>query len=167
MAFGNLGVLIVMPFILGNLAMKFYKSYHTDWAFREKYDDIFSEFKGGNKFSMLYYTFFTLRRYAIALCLIALPDIFLFQIYLQVISSSLFLIYIMDAKPHKDIKQGRVEIFNELTVSVAVYWLFIFTDLCNDSTRRYQAGWAKVLLILTNLLVNVTIMMIETKSGVY
>jgi hypothetical protein len=72
------------------------------------------------------------------------------------------LIYIIDAKPHKDIKQGRVELFNELTVSVAVYWLFIFTDLCNDSTRRYQAGWAKILLILTNLLVNVTIMMIET-----
>jgi hypothetical protein len=71
-----------MPVILGNLAMKFYKSYHADWAYRKKYDDIFSEFKGGNKFSMSYYTFFTLRRYAIALCLIALPDSFLFQIYL-------------------------------------------------------------------------------------
>ena len=162
MAFGNLGILIFMPVILGYVAMKFYKSYHTDWAYREKFDDIFSEFKGGNKFSMLYYTFFTLRRYTMALCLIALPDSMLFQIYLQVISSSLFLLYLLHAKPHKDIKQGKVEIFNELTVSVAVYWLFIFTDLCNDSTRRYQAGWAKVLLILTNLLVNVTIMLIET-----
>lgn len=147
-----------MPILLFHIAMQFHKKFTTDWTYRKQYEDIFDGLKGRSKSSMLYYTFFTLRRYSIALCLIALPDNFLFQIYLQLISSSLFLFYIIDSKPHKDIKQGRIEVFNELTVSISCYWLFIFTDLCPDSTRRYHAGWALVGLIVINLLVNVSIM---------
>jgi hypothetical protein len=161
-ALGNLGILVVMPFTVAYIAMQFHKKFDSDWSYRRKYEDIFSELKGRSKLSMLYLTFFTLRRYAIALCLIAMPDRFLFQIYLQILSSSLFLLYILSEKPHKNPKQGKLEVFNELTVSAACYWLFIFTDLCPDSTRRYQAGWAKVGIILTNLLVNVSVMMVES-----
>jgi len=66
----------------------------------------------------------------------------------------------IEAKPHKDPKQGKIELFNEFTVSISLYFLFIFTDFCRDSTTRYQAGWAKVFLILTNLIINVSVMMV-------
>jgi hypothetical protein len=103
-----------------------------------------------------------MRRYAIACSLIALPNNFLFQILFQVFSSSLFLLYLVDSKPHKDVKQGVMEVFNEITVSLAGYFLFVFTDLVPDDERRYQAGWALVILILTNLMVNVSIMLVES-----
>ena len=96
-ALGNLGILIVMPFTVVYIAMQFHKKFDSDWSYRRKYDNIFSELKGRSKLSMLYFTFFTLRRYAIALYLIAMPDNFLFQIYLQFLSSSIFLAYILGA----------------------------------------------------------------------
>jgi hypothetical protein len=55
-----------------------------------------------------------------------------------------------------------MELFNELTVSISLYFLFIFTDFCPDSTTRYKAGWAKVSLILTNLVINVSVMMVQS-----
>ena len=109
---------------------------------------------------MLYFTFFTLRRYVFAVSLIALPKKYIIQTFAQICASSFFLMYIMHVKPYKDPKQGKMELFNELTVSVSLYFLFIFTDFCPDSTRRYQAGWGKVALIVTNLVVNVSIMIV-------
>ena len=75
-------------------------------------------------------------------------------------ASTFFFLYMIEAKPHKDPKQGKMELFNELTVSISLYFLFIFTDFCPDSTTRYQAGWAKVFLILTNLIINVSLLMV-------
>jgi hypothetical protein len=60
-------------------------------------------------------------------------------------------------KPHKDLKQRKLEIFNELTVAASLYFLFIFTDLCPDQTRKDDAGWGKVYLIGFNIVVNIYI----------
>lgn len=161
-AFGNLCMLVIMPIILGYVSYQFHKKYNTDWDYRAKYADIFDELRGNRKSSMLYYTFFTLRRYAIACSLIAMPNHFLFQIFLQVFSSSLFLVYLLDAKQHKCVRQGKIEIFNELTISLSGYFLFLFTDLVSNVDRKTQAGWALVALIVTNLVVNVGIITVDS-----
>jgi hypothetical protein len=158
----NLIVLIVMPVLTLLITLKFHKSYHTDWTYRAKYDWMFEEIKGKHRSSALYHFFFIIRRYIITLCLVAMPSNTLFQIYLQVISSSIFFLYLIDTKPFTSPKQNRMELLNEFAISVSCYFLFLFTDLVLDNERRYSCGWALCLHLVISIVINFSVVVYES-----
>jgi hypothetical protein len=56
-----------------------------------------------------------------------------------------------------------MEIFNEITISIALYTCYLFTDFINKDTR-YTLGWVFVGIVFFNLFVNlVAILIISAK----
>jgi hypothetical protein len=165
-AAANLVFLIVMPVLTLLITLKFNKTYHTDWTYRAKYDWVFEGLRGKHRLSALHHFFFIVRRYIITLCLIAMPSNTLFQIYLQVISSSIFFLYLIDTKPYHLPKQNKMELLNEFAVSVSCYFLFLFTDLVLDNDRRYSCGWALCLHLAVSIAINFAVVVYESVTDI-
>ena len=128
----NFGVLIVMPFITLYISLNYQKKYWTDKRYKRKYRFMFEEIEVKKLACCLYYFFFIMRRYIMVVSLIALPDNLLFQIFLTVHASLIFLLYLTHAKPFIDSSQDRMELFNESTVYASTFFLFMFTDFVPD-----------------------------------
>ena len=52
------------------------------------------------------------------------------------------------------------EQLNEMTVLIAAYPLFCFTNFLWDTERRLEAGWFLVACIATNVLFNITFLLV-------
>lgn len=60
--------------------------------------------------------------------------------------------------PYKTFIQNVQEVFNEVTVLVASYHLFCFTEFIWDQERRYELGWSLVGTIVLNVIFNFAIL---------
>ena len=52
-----------------------------------------------------------------------------------------------------------MEVFNEMTVLICSWHLLIFSDLITDADIQYMAGWSLVLITISNLLINIGIVL--------
>jgi hypothetical protein len=129
----NFGVLIIMPFVTLYISLNYQKKYWTDRRYKRRYRFMFQEIEVKKLVCCLYYVFFIMRRYIMVITLIALPKNFLFQIFLTVHASLIFLLYLTHSTPFIEPDQDRSELFNESTVFVSTFFLFMFTDLVQDT----------------------------------
>ncbi len=56
--------------------------------------------------------------------------------------------------PFKEVRQNRLEVFNELTILACALHLILFTEFLQDPLIRYDAGWSIIIIVLLNLAVN-------------
>ena len=70
----NLIFLLIFPFILLRISMRYHQLYRVDSKYRVKYKALFAEQIPTNRNSMLFNIIFIIRRYTIVLCLIAFPE---------------------------------------------------------------------------------------------
>jgi len=66
------------------------------------------------------------------------------------------------SEPLETKKLNRIEMFNEAFVMFAIYHLVIFTDFVPDIETKYLMGWSCIAVTSFNMLVNLTIVFIET-----
>jgi hypothetical protein len=66
-------------------------------------------------------------------------------------------VYITSIKPFKVDINNQIEIFNEICIMAIGYILIMFTDYVGVESR-YNGGWALIIIIIMNLLVNTIIM---------
>ena len=66
--------------------------------------------------------------------------------------------YISWVRPFLSNRQNKMEIINEVTVLLASYHLFCFTEWIFDQLRRWEIGWSLVLLIGFNVTINITLL---------
>ena len=52
--------------------------------------------------------------------------------------------------------------FNEATVLLVSYHLFLFTQAYDSPEREYDLGWSVVLITLANLLTNMTVLIVQS-----
>ena len=64
------------------------------------------------------------------------------------------LIYIGKIKPLYIIVRNKIELFNELCISIASIFMLIFTDWVPDLENHYKAGWGMCGIICLNIIVN-------------
>lgn len=159
-------VLVVMPVLTLHITLKFNRRYHIDSAYKEKYDWMFEDLRGEDRNSALYHLLFIFRRYIITICLVAMPSNTIFQIYLQVISSAVFLLYLIYTQPFSSSKQNKMELLNEFAVSVSCYFLFLFTDYMLDNDIKYSVGWALCLHLVISIAINFAVVAFEAVSDI-
>ena len=73
------------------------------------------------------------------------------QINAQLWSTLLIMCYTAHVLPYRAFIQNVQENFNEWTVLVASYHLFVFTEWVFDMNRRIDLGWSLIAVILLNV----------------
>ena len=67
--------------------------------------------------------------------------------------------YLIWVKPFDSKGLNRLEIFNEACLLMARIHVHVFTGFVADPWMRYQVGWSLVILTVSNLIVNMLIML--------
>jgi hypothetical protein len=98
----NLAVLIYLPFKIVGITRKYNRLSLTDKTYRRYHAWMFSDLRARNLESALFHVFFISRRYILTILLIVISNHFLQQILMQFISSTLFIVYLLDSNPFKD-----------------------------------------------------------------
>ena len=74
----------------------------------------------------------------------------------------------MHSKPLITPAQNYSDFFNESTVMVSSYFLFLFTDYTSDASMSDLIGWSLVVLIAFNILINgIQILVVFVKNIVF
>ncbi len=68
---------------------------------------------------------------------------------------------------HKFPRDRRMEYFNEVTIMMCVYHLFVFTDFVDDPFTRYYAGFSLIGVTCLNIVGNVAVLLTVTLKLVY
>jgi hypothetical protein len=74
----------------------------------------------------------------------------------------LLIMYNKLAKPFDSPLLNHLEIFNELSIMLAAYHLFAFTNYVDNPQLQYQVGWSMIGVTAFNILVNMCIMGYQT-----
>jgi hypothetical protein len=64
------------------------------------------------------------------------------------------LVYYLWVRPFSTLYLNRIELMNEGTFLMALWFCFVFTDFVEDTETKSILGWAFILLVLMNLGVN-------------
>jgi hypothetical protein len=70
------------------------------------------------------------------------------------LSSLMMISFIISVKPLSEPYLNIMEIFNESTLLVSSYFMFLFTDFVEDPELRSKLGWAYIGVIGTMIFVN-------------
>ena len=63
-------------------------------------------------------------------------------------------LFFIIVKPLNQPFLNRMEIFNEISLLICSYFLFMFTDFIPDAQTRYLAGWGFIGMAVFNIAVN-------------
>ena len=69
-------------------------------------------------------------------------------------SSLMMVSFIILVKPLSEPYLNRMEIFNESTLLMSTYFMFLFTDFVDDAKMRNTLGWAYIGIIGAMIVAN-------------
>lgn len=107
---------------------------------------------------------FLIRRFVFALTCVYLKDYNYLQIWIQVFSTTVIIIYLVHVQPFEQHSMNRMEIYNEATFLLCINMCFLFTDFVPDANMRYSIGWGFLFLVGMNFLANLCSMVNFTVS---
>ena len=70
--------------------------------------------------------------------------------------------YLLWYKPFEDSRVNKLEVMNEATNFIMLYHVMCFTDFVPEAEDRYQIGWSFLFFIIVNLLVHLSLLIIDT-----
>ena len=126
--------------------------------FNQRFGEFFNDFKQKNKLAVNTNSFFVLRRFLFSLSLVFLSRYLFLQLFLSLLSSSLFFIFIFVVQPYKKRLLNRLEIFNESCILVLNYFIVGFTDMQPDPKLKQFLGLLYCGFIILNFLSNIAFM---------
>jgi hypothetical protein len=132
----------------------------ADEKFKEKFESLYLNIDVDTDNSLDMTTLFLLRRLFFSLLVIFLPNTCT-QLLVMVLSSLLMISFIISVKPLSEPYLNRMEIFNESTLLVSTYFMFLFTDFVDDAEMRSKLGWAYIGVIGTMIVVNFGCMIVK------
>ena len=76
------------------------------------------------------------------------------------------LCYLVKYRPFDDNRVNNLEIMNEATNFVMLYHVMCFTDFVPEAEDRYFIGWSFVACICMNLMVHLTLLIMDTTAQI-
>ena len=86
---------------------------------------------------LLYNVLFVLRRLIFAIACVIFKGNPFFQIQVLIYQCTLLIIYLFFVQPFERKIFNKLEIFNEITIVIVTYHLFVFTDFMDDPELKY------------------------------
>lgn len=106
-----------------------------------------------NFWTINYHTFIVLRKVYLASILIFLKEYPMIQILAYYLQSIFFSIYVVNSKPIEDPLHQKLEVFNEVAISLAAIYLPAFTSF-SEGDGQYNFGWYLSGILLMTVGVN-------------
>jgi len=133
----------------------------NDKEFRRKFDPLFENLRNDEEqlqATLFYASIFMIRRLLLAIAIVFMNHLLIGQIYFSVFASLLVMMFATFYRPFKKRFENNLEILNEVSVLLFSYSTFIFSDFVADPQARFQTGWAFCLLFLSNIVVNLFVL---------
>jgi len=133
----------------------------NDKEFRRKFIPLFENLRNDEEqlqATLFYASIFMIRRLLLAIAIVFMNHLLIGQIYFSVFASLLVMMFATFYRPFKKRFENNLEILNEVSVLLFSYSTFIFSDFVADPQARFQTGWAFCLLFLSNIVVNLFVL---------
>jgi hypothetical protein len=112
--------------------------------------------KTSSTMCLLYQSIFLLRRTVMAMILIFMKDSKVGQVISMIVTSLVWLQYIVKYQPFEEPTLNKLEIFNEIIIVTCLYHLLMFTQgLTYDENLIYKTGWSMDILLMVQFIVNI------------
>ena len=95
----------------------------------DKFETLFADLKTDKILALLFNSFFILRRILMALVLVYLIEQPVIQTWFLMVMSFAQFIYLLKVKPFEDSMTNKVEIMNEIFFLIAIYHMYVFSDM--------------------------------------
>eukprot|EP00347_Sterkiella_histriomuscorum_P007010 403350588 len=119
--------------------LKTYKQKYSVQEYRQKFGSLYDDIDTECKYYEYYILLFYLRRIVYGLFLPSYP--IFFQIFFQLIFSSIAILYIIRFKPMKNHYQNYQCLFNEVTLVICLYITLMLSDVQSTRKAQYKIGW--------------------------
>lgn len=156
-----LGLIAVFPVVTGILLFAMSSHLNKDSVIKT-IGTLYSGLRyDTSKASLLYPVIFVLRRLIFVTVAVRCHDTPIIQVLSTLLSSFGILVYLFHVKPL--ISNNLLEIYNELTITLCSYHLIIFTEVAQGFfDKKYLAGFSIITIVGLNLLINISIMLVNT-----
>ena len=104
---------------------------------------------------------FTVRRVLFVVFTLFMRDAIYFQIIAMNYLNLAMLIYNGYNMPFETRFRSRVEIVNELFITMDTFHFMLFTDFTMDVETQYQIGWSLVCHIVVHIFFNLSIVLMQ------
>ena len=98
--------------------------------------------------------FFLVRRLMIAIAIVIVNQVLIWQIMLMASQIVASVIIIGNVRPYRHPSKRKIEIFNEIILMVVMYTIICFSDLVPNIEARFTIGYVCMATISTHLGVN-------------
>ena len=129
--------------------------------FFTQYGSLYQEFKIHLKHQVGFYLVFALRRFLFVVFTFFMRDASYSQIIAMNYLNLSMLIYNGHAKPFKSLFRSRVEITNEVFITMDTFHFMLFTDFTRDVDTQFMIGWSLVAHIVAHIFFNLSIVIYE------
>jgi hypothetical protein len=116
------------------------------------------ELRTDSKAALMYNVVYMFRRLIFALTAVLLKSQPSLQVAFTCFQSILVIIYVGHVKPFEIPLLNTMEVVNEVTILIATYHLFLFTDYVEDPNTQYNIGWSMIGVTALNILINMGVM---------
>lgn len=125
---------------------------------KKSYESLFSDYNLKERRAIRFSAIFFFRRFFMLFVIVFLTEQRNIQIVAQLWTTLFIMSYTAFILPYKSLIQNVQEIFNEWTVLVAAYHLFIFTEWVTDQNRRLEFGWSLIAVVGLNVAFNFAVL---------
>ena len=119
---------------------------------------LFTGIRINDRLAIHYQLIYILRRMAFVLIAYYGDVHIVFQLMATMVNQVLMISYVAAARPFKDRALNFLELFNELTIMMVIYMLFLITDFCTETFVKNMTGYAIIYITIFNMAVNLSIM---------
>ncbi|CDW76643.1 UNKNOWN [Stylonychia lemnae] len=158
------GAMILFPITIWAITFAF-RNRLDNQNIRARIGALYNEIRVTNNdknITILYNVIYLLRRLSFSLVAVTLQDYPCQQIQSFQLTSILILIYDISVKPFETRKLNLIEIFNEMTILVVSYFMYLLTDYESNAERQYLIGWQLIAIVTLNMIGNIAMMMIQS-----
>ena len=147
-------IILTVPVILFRIISKNHRQL-GDETFLIKYNTLYDCLNyDKNKTSLYYIPLLFTKRFALAFSIVLLRQNLPIQLLLCLNVTLTALVYYLWVRPFSTLYLNRIELMNEGTFLMALWFCFVFTDFVEDTETKSRLGWAFIFLVLLNLGVN-------------
>ena len=101
-----------------------------DEHFDDTYGCVYEGLKVESRWALVYPIVFVARRSLLVVLAIYFYNFIWLQVVTQLIFSMFMVAYVYILWPFKDDTQNKLDMFNELSTMMLIYFAYMFTDLC-------------------------------------
>ena len=132
-----------------------------------KFNSIIGDFNYRYWLSASFISIFCYRRLIEVLLILFMDSYPYAQVQFMTLSCIFVVILFGYSNTYRMSSARRLEFFNEATIMLCCYHLFLFTDYIDDPELRYTIGFSLIVCTVSNIAVNMALMLFETLKKIF